>query len=189
MSKFTNHAEMVAALVKPGEAIIQSLTPLKAHLWHMASCVMGEVGELLEAIYQVDHDNIKEELGDIEFYLEGIRQSLNIDREKDLIIEDDFYGYVHLTNKAADLFDAIKKHVIYNKELDMKAVISAMKDIESCLGNIRGGNDINRDDTIQHNIAKLEKRYAEGKFSDAQAQARADKQEELQLEVNKATAQ
>lgn len=55
----------------------------------MAIGVSGEAGELLDAIKKVviynkpiDRENVVEELGDIEFYLEGLRQSLGITREE-----------------------------------------------------------------------------------------------------------
>jgi len=113
------HAEMVRALVKPGDEIIRDLTPLAAHLWHMASALQGEAGELFDAVKKpviygkdsFDMTNIVEELGDIEFYLEGFRQALGL----------------------------------------------------------------TRDQTLEANMAKLGKRYATGVYSNAQAQARADK--------------
>jgi NTP pyrophosphatase (non-canonical NTP hydrolase) len=81
--------EMVAGLVKPGKAIIESLTPEKADSLHMAVGVAGEAGELLDAIKKyviynktLDRDNVVEELGDLEFYMEGLRQALDISREE-----------------------------------------------------------------------------------------------------------
>lgn len=88
MSEIT-HPELVKALAKDGQAIIDSLTPVKAHCWHMASAFMGEAGELFDAIKKgviygkpLDRENIVEELGDAEFYLEGLRAALNITREE-----------------------------------------------------------------------------------------------------------
>ena len=82
-----SHKNLVANLVKPGGVIKGQLTPLQAHLWHMVSGVAGEAGELLDAIkkhvvYQKDLDleNVIEELGDLEFYMEGVRQALNLER-------------------------------------------------------------------------------------------------------------
>jgi NTP pyrophosphatase (non-canonical NTP hydrolase) len=79
---------MVAALVKDGRAIVVDMTPSKAHLLHMAVGISGEAGELLDAIKKaviynkpLDIENVIEELGDIEFYLEGLRQELAIMRE------------------------------------------------------------------------------------------------------------
>ena len=82
------HHELVRQLAKPGEEIIDDLTPTQAFVLHMAIGVSGEAGELLDAIkkfaiYQkpLDLENVVEELGDIEFYLQGIRQAFCIDRE------------------------------------------------------------------------------------------------------------
>jgi len=84
------HPQLVKALVKPGERIVKELTAHEANLIHMAVGIAGEAsGELLDAIkgcviYRkpLDLDNIIEELGDLEFYMEGLRQELNITREQ-----------------------------------------------------------------------------------------------------------
>ena len=85
------HQAMVAKLAKPGLDIIQQLDPRKAHLWHMASAAGGESGELFDAIKRyaiydkaLDRENVIEELGDLEFYLQGIREGLGITREETL---------------------------------------------------------------------------------------------------------
>lgn len=84
-----NHGEMVTALAKSGDAIISSLTTEKAHALHMAVGISGESGELLDAIKKhviynkpLDRENVTEELGDLEFYMEGLRQGLGISREE-----------------------------------------------------------------------------------------------------------
>ena len=83
------HNEMVAQLAKPGETIVKEMTPVNAHLLHMCMGVSGEAGELVDAIKKsvfyckpIDYEHIIEELGDIEFYLEGLRQGLGITREQ-----------------------------------------------------------------------------------------------------------
>ncbi len=83
------HPQLVAVLVKPGQAIIDTLDPAKANLLHMTVGVSGEAGELLDAIKKhviynkpVDRENVVEELGDLEFYLEGIRAQMGITREE-----------------------------------------------------------------------------------------------------------
>lgn len=117
-----DHEDMVRVLAKPGEDIIKDLTPQHAHLWHMASCIQGEAGEL---------------------------------------------------------FDAIKKPVIYAKgQFDMKNIIEELGDIEFYMEGLRAGLGITRAQTLQANIEKLGKRYANGRYSNEQAQARADKQPE-----------
>lgn len=81
--------EMVKGLAKPGEKIAAEITAGDAHLMHMAIGVSGEAGELLDAIKKrviyrkdLDRENVLEELGDLEFYMEGLRQGLGITREE-----------------------------------------------------------------------------------------------------------
>jgi len=83
------HSDMVRRLAKDGAVIAQQMTGYDAHLLHMAVGISGEAGELLDAIkkaviYQkpLDRVNVVEELGDLEFYMEGLRQGLNITREQ-----------------------------------------------------------------------------------------------------------
>lgn len=87
-SKIT-HPELVTALAKPGADIVATLTPEDAHALHMAVGISGESGELLDAIKKaaiyrkpIDRANVIEELGDLEFYMEGLRQGLGITREE-----------------------------------------------------------------------------------------------------------
>jgi len=84
-----NHATLVSLLKKPGDTIADSISPAKADLLHMGIGLSGEVGELLDSIKRhciysqpLDLVNLIEELGDIEFYLEGLRQNLGISREE-----------------------------------------------------------------------------------------------------------
>lgn len=85
------HNEMVAVLSKPGEDIRNSLTADDCHNFHMAMGISGEAGEILDAIKKhviyrkpLDLDNVIEELGDLEFFMEGLRQRLGITREQTL---------------------------------------------------------------------------------------------------------
>lgn len=84
-----NHSDMVAALAKPGIAIAAEMTGSDAHLMHMAIGICGEAGELIDAIKKqviyrksLDRENVIEELGDLEFYMEGMRQGLDVSREE-----------------------------------------------------------------------------------------------------------
>lgn len=116
-SSAINYHAFVINLAKPGNEILQSLTPTKCHLLHMAMGVAGEAGELL---------------------------------------------------------DAIKKHVIYGKELDMKNVIEELGDLCFYIQGIQNELLIADITILNANFKKLGKRYAKG-YSDVAAQARADK--------------
>lgn len=83
------YSKFVLEKTKSGVEIRDSLSPWKCDLIHMTFGVVGETGELLDTvkkyiIYNIplDRQNIIEELGDIEFYLEGLRQTLMITREE-----------------------------------------------------------------------------------------------------------
>lgn len=112
------HPELVQALMKPGADILASLTPEKADLWHAASCIPGEGGEL---------------------------------------------------------FDAIKRHVIYGKELDVENVIEELGDLEFYIERVRAIVGITRQQTLHANIMKLSRRYTEMRFTNEHAIERADK--------------
>lgn len=112
------HAEMVAALVKKGDAIMETMTPERIAMVHAAIGVSGEAGELL---------------------------------------------------------DAVKKVVIYNREIDMVNMIEELGDLEFYLQDLRHILGVTREQTLLANIGKLAKRYEGFKYTDAAAQARADK--------------
>jgi len=80
------HAALVKRTCKKGSDIV--LTPPGNHCVHMALGIAGEAGELVDAIKKVaiygkplDIENISEELGDLEWYMEGLRSALDITRE------------------------------------------------------------------------------------------------------------
>lgn len=85
------HRELVQNLKKPGEEIVDEFNSDKADLLHMAVGISKEAGELLDAVARLcfydkklDVENVVEELGDIEFFMEGIRERLNITRDDTL---------------------------------------------------------------------------------------------------------
>lgn len=80
---------MVSNLLKKGDDILASVTGPQLNMLHNAVGISGEAGELLDAvkkqvIYQKEADivNIVEELGDLEFYMEGLRQAYGITRDE-----------------------------------------------------------------------------------------------------------
>ena len=87
-----NYSNFVAKLAKPGHSIILELTPDAAHNLHMAVGIAGESGELLDAVKKqaiygkpLDLENVIEELGDLEFYMQGLRDGLGITRDEVLL--------------------------------------------------------------------------------------------------------
>lgn len=91
MGEDIQFSQMVKALAKSGGVIKAEMTSRNANLLHMVIGISGESGELLDSIkkaviYQkpLDLENVIEELGDLEFYMEGLRQELQITREQTL---------------------------------------------------------------------------------------------------------
>ena len=83
------YTQLVKDLAKPAHEIASEINPSQLHLVHMVLGISGEAGELVDAvkkhaIYQkpLDRKNIIEELGDLEFYMEGLRQELDISRDE-----------------------------------------------------------------------------------------------------------
>lgn len=107
--RMINFDLMVTKLKKPGEDILAGMTPEKADLLHMALGICGEAGELGDAlkrhaIYnkELDRTNVVEELGDLEFFLEGVRQILGITREETLDANIDKLGTRYVGHGYSD---------------------------------------------------------------------------------------
>ncbi len=86
-----DHAELVFRLAKGGGEILSDMTPEDAHLLHMAVGICTEAGELLDAVKKatiyrkpIDIENIREEIGDLLFYLQGLESGLFLDRDTTL---------------------------------------------------------------------------------------------------------
>lgn len=188
------HPEMVRVLAKSGDVIASEMSGFEAHLLHMAVGISGEAAELMDAYATstefnkpLDIVNILEELGDLEFYIEGFRQGLEIDRVAVRANEGEPYQSNHthenawmcviLNIAAGELLDLTKKMVIYKKTIEITEFTRILGKIDRILGHIRTCHDFTLSDVLDANIAKLGKRYEGFKYSDSAAQTRADKAE------------
>ena len=178
------HTMMVAALAKPGQAILLSLDARKCHLLHMAVGVSGECAELIEATTE---ENTIEELGDIEFYLEGVRQGL-VDLGG-VYLPIDLPPYMddsvkQLVISSGALLDMVKKYVIYDKGLEdmLPKMVAATQAVMTGLICTYANFGLEREGVLDANLHKLLKgknaRYAAGSYSDKAASERADKSAE-----------
>ena len=84
-----DYRAFVRALCKAGSIIAEELTPDDAHRLHMAVGASGEAGELLDAIKKaciyrkpLDIANVREECGDILFYVTGLLDSIGCDLDE-----------------------------------------------------------------------------------------------------------
>lgn len=188
--KTITHPELVAALVKPGADILATLDPKKADLWHSATGISGEAGEICGVLFNfVDADpmvlddiHLTEELGDMEFYLQQLRTNIGVTRDDVYAVATDFIFSKEpmimacsIAISASDVLDQVKKHVVYNKDLDMDALMLALVKLEAGITIIRNLSGIEYETVLDKNIEKLSVRYASLSYSDDAAQARADK--------------
>ena len=92
------------------------------------------------------------------------------------------HAILGLAGEVGELVDAVKKHVFYEKALDVANTIEEMGDVEYYMEALRQNlqaaqPDINfsREWMLSANLIKLRKRYPGEKFSNAKAVERADK--------------
>jgi NTP pyrophosphatase (non-canonical NTP hydrolase) len=85
--------------------------------------------------------------------------------------------------EAGELGDAIKKHVIYEKELDRKNVVEELGDLRFYMQALMNKLGISEEELLQHNVEKLQERYKKLSYSNEAAIARADKEEENPMTI------
>ena len=85
----TKYSRMVKMLLKPGHQIINELTPEKAELKHMGMLIAEEGGEVCGVIKkhvignkELNREKLIEEMGDVEYALDAIRQLTGISRDE-----------------------------------------------------------------------------------------------------------
>ena len=185
------HPQLVTALVKPPQDIINTLTIFTVDLWHGATGVAGESGELLEAILfppegGIDRVNIREEMGDLYFYIEQLMQRtgivLDMDSLKQIAEDADMRAKLALHYAASiaihgsQVLDTVKKAALYNKPLDQELLTNQLNALVASMLTLGRMFHLEREECLSSNIIKLSKRYASLSYSDKQAQDRADKQ-------------
>lgn len=189
------HPALVKALVKNPIDILGSLTLTTIDLWHGATGVAGECGELMEGILLFDsmnatpaevRENLMEESGDIYFYTEQLVQRANIHIPWDLI-DAHARGQIISPDRAvpyacnvvvfgSQVLDTVKKAAIYNKALDVELLVGQLVGMLRNVATLGYMFGISREQALEHNINKLSTRYPGVNYTDAAAQIRADKE-------------
>jgi NTP pyrophosphatase (non-canonical NTP hydrolase) len=89
------------------------------------------------------------------------------------------FDFLHVAcgigGEAGEIIDALKKHAVYGKQLDVENVVEEIGDILFYIVALCNLIGTNLEAAIIANIAKLRKRYPEGAYSDQAAINRADK--------------
>ena len=175
----TQYREMVRRLVKPGAQILESLNPEKIDLLHMA---IGLVGETTEFYQIVNRSPVAgqsrllymiEELGDIEFYLEGLKQV--VPNYQDLKEKGTVAGTVSdMVIRGGIILDTVKKVVIHNHSEKLPNLITLVGLFDHNLEGTYKTLNLKRSQALLNNRSKLSRRYEQFQYTDEAAQARAD---------------
>lgn len=187
--KLSDYTDLVKTLAKHGDDIVSSLSGDDAYLWHSATGICTEAGELLDAYItpdytrEIDWENVIEELGDIEFYLEMALIVLDISEREITDTKEEFYFSQHNMFEQASLtmlagtefLDLVKRRCIYNKEVERAAFAKALTKIYLCLVIVYQMTGLKRIQVLEANKEKLAVRYNGLKYTDNAANGRADK--------------
>lgn len=155
-----------------------------ASAMHAAIGLSGEAAELLDAS---SRKNILEELGDIEFYIEALKQQFAPDIDGALAIRKvDLRGinlnvgavFVNVVTLTGDILDLVKKSWVYNSELKRAEITKALILLELNLSIVYEMFGTTKVQICHLNQVKLVGpggRFESGFYSNEAAIARADK--------------
>ena len=139
----------------------------------------GMVGEWIELLDADSEANVREELGDFEFYLEALIQTMGWRIPFPLPLSGPFpEPSRRILILAGELLDKTKKYWVYEKPVAAQEdLVPLVTDLYNALAVFYHICHLDRDAILAENVAKLEKRYPSG-YSNAAAIARADKGDE-----------
>jgi len=200
-----DYSDMVRGLAKDGHEILRGLDGLTMHLLHMAVGMAGEAGELMKAHleaccpdkpeYELDAENVLEELGDFAFYLEGWFQGWEREHgsrietvytaQAPAVIDPDTTGLVcmRLVVAASHILDLAKRYAVHGKPLDdkdlHKALIVRTQTVADVFNTTFRYFRYTYTQVKDANKRKLGSRHLNWRYSDEQAHARRDKDGQL----------
>ena len=128
---------------------------------HCILGLIGEYNELIDAIKNVDSTNIKEELGDMAWFIVNIMTLYDINFE-DVQLDIDYYGHKTLRTEEllyhiSELANEMKRELIFDKPIVdyfQGYVRNILAEIESIAAYFR----IPIEETLISNLKKLENR-------------------------------
>lgn len=162
--------EMVRILAKPGESLLEEITPHDYRL--LATGVFNAImsGERIDdikkqVVYQKNQGISLPKYGPLPEGLTANKMHL-------------LHMAIGIFGESAELLDAVFSHIDSNENLNLLNTVEELGDIEFFLEGFRQGISTTRASILQANITKLGERYQGFVYSDEQAQNRADKSPE-----------
>ena len=171
------YQEFVASRKKDPNQLMVEMTPYKLDLIHMS---VGLVGELMEYQAASDAENAIEELGDMLFYTEGLKQAIEhlVDKPMEWLGVDKALDSYTLTEVVQVLTDKVKKYTMYDKPTDWQLLWEYCVELKELICDEVGQeHGWSKEELEASNIKKLTKRYPEG-YCNKAAGERKDKEDE-----------
>ncbi len=103
-----------------------------------------------------------------DYQKESTRTCPNLNDQLRQGLADEMHMVLGISTEAGELLDAYKKHFAYGKELDKTNVGEEIADIMWYVSNLCRMLNIDMEEMLQRNIAKLKARYPE-KFDEIKA--------------------
>lgn len=176
--KYPSYSSMISNLFKlitDGDNPFGSLT----------HAMVGIVGEAIEFKNSTSRKNLIEESGDLEFYIEALRQHYRWKEQHVAIDNGDTRAHAtvssvfdNIISLSGDILDIVKKSWVYRKDLNEKELARLHTLLELNMLYVYEFFGLNRADVQWANMLKLigpGGRFEAGFYSDAAAIARADK--------------
>jgi len=166
--------------------------PVPAHMLNIVHTRLGivsEIEELIIAIQKKDTVNIGEELGDMLWYIandltickaSGFLDSTNYEKftktkfgkpmstDGGYMVEEGFPWLSSITKNSSALCDDVKKYLAYGKSMDLSKYIKNIDYLLGAVNNTAMSFDVNLEEYMDKNTAKLMGRYPE-KFTEEAA--------------------
>lgn len=174
----TSYPDFVSRLFKSGEELKQGFiwaSYRKLDSLHAIIGINTEVVEVLQASKKGDLNNLREELGDLWFYITALLQARQLSYDDDVV---DFYPHMPALEAASILLDLAKKECIYGIDLNegqIRKFDMALSSIRARVATEAAAIGLSREELEQSNMAKLLKRYPGATYSNQAAAARLDK--------------
>lgn len=175
---------------KPGADILESLTANKCDILHMSFGLVTESRELSLSFGKngdLDKENFIEELGDVLYYLYGMVSAFKLEntfthihtRKLTIYKEDEVVPTLKLlaedlNNKVGGLIDDLKKHVFYEKDIDVSGLVSTLNTIMDDIVRMTHALETSVEELFKSNYDKLSVRYPDG-YTNKKATERLDK--------------
>lgn len=89
------------------------------------------------------------------------------------------HASIGIAGESGELLDAVKKHLVYGKELDRANLEEELGDVLFFVAMACNSLGVTMEEVLSKNVQKLSKRYSSGSFSEQEAKERLDKKEQV----------